>query len=171
MAFWISVACLPASGSLEYFRVMPWSFAACSAPFRILSQKVSPGASWVTMARVHFFPSDELFCAPPWLLHAATARRAANTAATTESVRSDLREGSIFNGLSSLQAAGREANCDVPRKVRMYVVVQVTTYGVDPVEAEVRRGLRQPRRVRPCIRPSAPRRAGSCPTAARPRGS
>src|SRR4051812_37395208 len=105
MAFWINVASLPASGSLEYFRVIPWSFAACSAPFRILSQKVSPGASWVTIAMVYFFPSDELFCAPPWLLQAASA---AAPTATTASVRSDLREP-IFIGLSSLLAACREA--------------------------------------------------------------
>ena len=51
-AFWISVACLAGSGSLEYFSVMPVSLAACWAPALILSQKVSPGVSWVTMAMV-----------------------------------------------------------------------------------------------------------------------
>ena len=52
IAFWISTACLVASGSAEYFSVDPVSLAACSAPARIRSQNVSPGASWVTMAKV-----------------------------------------------------------------------------------------------------------------------
>ena len=52
MAFWISVACLPESGSLEYLRSMPCCLAACSAPARIRSQNVEPGASWVTIAIV-----------------------------------------------------------------------------------------------------------------------
>ena len=51
-AFWISVDCLLGSGSLEYFRSMPAFAAACSAPALILSQNVSPGVSWVTMAMV-----------------------------------------------------------------------------------------------------------------------
>ena len=51
-AFWISVACLAGSGSLLYFSVDPVSLAACCAPALILSQKVSPGVSWVTMAKV-----------------------------------------------------------------------------------------------------------------------
>ena len=51
-AFWIRVACLVASGSFEYFSVMPSSLAACWAPALILSQKVSPGVSWVIMAIV-----------------------------------------------------------------------------------------------------------------------
>ena len=51
-AFWMSVACLPGSGSLEYFSVMPLFCAAWLAPALILSQKVSPGVSWVTMAMV-----------------------------------------------------------------------------------------------------------------------
>src|SRR3954462_2729534 len=112
MAFWISVASLPASGSLEYFRVIPWSFAACSAPFRILSQNVSPGASWVTIAMVYFFPSDELFCAPPWLLQAASA---AAPTATTASVRSDLREP-IFIDLSPSLGSLPGGDCVVLRK-------------------------------------------------------
>ncbi len=51
-AFWISVACLLGSGSLEYLRLTPVFFAACVAPALILSQNVSPGVSWVTMAKV-----------------------------------------------------------------------------------------------------------------------
>jgi hypothetical protein len=45
-------ACLVASGSEEYFRVEPVSLAACSAPARMRSQNVSPGVSWVIMAKV-----------------------------------------------------------------------------------------------------------------------
>ena len=56
MAFWMSVACLPESGSLEYLRSMPCCLAACSAPARIRSQNVEPGASWVTMAMVKVLP-------------------------------------------------------------------------------------------------------------------
>ena len=52
MAPWIRVACLLASGSAEYFSVDPVSLAACSAPARMRSQKVSPGTSWVIMANV-----------------------------------------------------------------------------------------------------------------------
>ena len=52
IAFWISTACLLASGSAEYFNVDPVSLAACSAPARIRSQNVSPGVSWVIMAKV-----------------------------------------------------------------------------------------------------------------------
>src|SRR4051794_27096640 len=48
----MSAACLVASGSLEYLSVMLSFLAASSAPDRILSQKVSPGVSWVTMAMV-----------------------------------------------------------------------------------------------------------------------
>ena len=52
IAFCTSVACSPASGSLEYFRLTLRSSAACSAPARTRSQNVAPGASWVTMAMV-----------------------------------------------------------------------------------------------------------------------
>ena len=52
IAFWISVACLPGSGSAEYFSVIPLFLAAWLAPALILSQKVSPGVSWVTIANV-----------------------------------------------------------------------------------------------------------------------
>ena len=51
-AFWTSVACLAAAGSFEYFRSMLSFAAAASAPARILSQNVSPGASWVIIAMV-----------------------------------------------------------------------------------------------------------------------
>ena len=39
-------------GSLEYFRSMLSLAAAACAPERILSQKVSPGVSWVIIAMV-----------------------------------------------------------------------------------------------------------------------
>ena len=58
IAFWISVACLPESGSLEYFSSMPCCSAACSAPARIRSQNVEPGASWVTIAMVKLGPPE-----------------------------------------------------------------------------------------------------------------
>jgi len=51
-AFWISVAWPTACGSLEYFRVMLSLAAAAWAPALILSQKVSPGVSWVIIAIV-----------------------------------------------------------------------------------------------------------------------
>jgi len=50
--FWISTACLVASGSEEYFRVEPVSLAAWLAPDLMRSQKVSPGVSWVIIAKV-----------------------------------------------------------------------------------------------------------------------
>ena len=88
MAFWISVACLPESGSLEYFRSIPCCLAACSAPARIRSQNVEPGASWVTMAMVKLGPPEApppeapgAFWAPPWLLHAVTVRSSPAAAA------------------------------------------------------------------------------------------
>ena len=52
MAPWMRVACLVASGSAEYLSVDPVSLAACSPPARIRSQNVSPGVSWVIMAKV-----------------------------------------------------------------------------------------------------------------------
>src|SRR5918911_3593980 len=52
IADWISVACLPESGSEEYFRVtLSFADADC-APLRMMSQNVSPGAAWVIMAIV-----------------------------------------------------------------------------------------------------------------------
>src|SRR5689334_18905584 len=121
MAFCTSVACWPESGLFEYFSWTPVFFAACSAPERILSQNESPGASWVIIAMVRFWPLPPpppppagagWFCAPPWLLHAASAADAATTAART---RSDLREPLIFIDLSLLRAAGQEADCGVLR--------------------------------------------------------
>ena len=52
MAFCTRVACSGPFSLLEYLRVMPWDFAAASAPARILSQNVSPACSWVTIAIV-----------------------------------------------------------------------------------------------------------------------
>ena len=58
IAFWMSVACLPTSGSLEYFRVTPCCLAACSALARIRSKNVSPGPSGVITAIVYCLPSE-----------------------------------------------------------------------------------------------------------------
>src|SRR5919107_2655888 len=78
---------------------MLWFAAAASAPARILSQNVSPGASWVTIAMVKLSPSaappPPSLWAPPSLLHAASARVATLTT-TTAGARSFLREGPIF---------------------------------------------------------------------------
>src|SRR4051794_35333509 len=72
-------ACFVASGSAEYLRVDPVSFAACWAPALMRSQNVSPGVSWVIMAKVYpEFPPpppellEVVFSAPP-PLHAARA--------------------------------------------------------------------------------------------------
>ena len=43
IALWIRVACLPESGSAEYFRSTLSLLAAAWAPLRMMSQKVSPG--------------------------------------------------------------------------------------------------------------------------------
>ena len=51
-AFWISVACLAGSGSLEYFSVTRCPWRPALAPALILSQNVSPGVSWVIIAKV-----------------------------------------------------------------------------------------------------------------------
>src|SRR3954447_10633243 len=74
IAAWISWACLDASGSLEYCSVT-LSFAdAASAPLRMMSQNVSPGAWWVVIAMVIWgvlalpaVPADEdsVACLPP----------------------------------------------------------------------------------------------------------
>src|SRR4051812_35203751 len=95
-AFWIRVACLPASGSLEYFSVTLRFLAAASAPLRILSQNVSPGDSCVTIAVVYSCPGPRVFGAPPGRWRPG---RAPPRTATTASVRSDLREP-IFIDLS-----------------------------------------------------------------------
>src|SRR3954464_5397637 len=52
IAAWISWACLVASGSFEYCSSTLSLAAAASAPLRMMSQKVSPGAWWVIMATV-----------------------------------------------------------------------------------------------------------------------
>src|SRR5215211_2943149 len=52
IALWIRVACLPESGSAEYWNLTLSLAAAASAPLRMMSQKVSPGAPWVIMATV-----------------------------------------------------------------------------------------------------------------------
>ena len=43
IALWIRVACLPESGSDEYWNLTLSLAAAASAPLRMMSQKVSPG--------------------------------------------------------------------------------------------------------------------------------
>src|ERR671931_2437522 len=83
MALWIRVACFPESGSEEYLSVTLSLAAAASAPLRMMSQKVSLGAPWVTMAMVMFgvlaLPAlaDWAFSSaflPPELEQAAAAR-------------------------------------------------------------------------------------------------
>src|SRR5919202_840812 len=54
IADWIRLACLPESGSDEYLNVTLSLAAAAWAPLRMMSQNVSPGAPWVTMAMVMF---------------------------------------------------------------------------------------------------------------------
>src|SRR4029450_3760204 len=49
IAFWIRVACFPESGSEEYWNLTLSLAAAASAPLRMMSQNVSPGAPWVTI--------------------------------------------------------------------------------------------------------------------------
>jgi hypothetical protein len=83
IALWMRVACFPESGSEEYLSVTLSLAAAAWAPLRMMSQNVSLGAPWVTMAIVMFgvlalpalavwvFSSDFL---PPELLQAAAAR-------------------------------------------------------------------------------------------------
>src|SRR5918997_1386836 len=90
---------------------MLWFAAAASAPARILSQNVSPGASCVTIAMVKLSPSaappPPSLWAPPSLLHAASATVATLTT-TTAGARSDLRERPIFIDIPlSRQPAGR----------------------------------------------------------------
>src|ERR671937_3057992 len=52
MALWIRFAWLPDVGSDEYLSVTLSFAEAALAPFRMMSQNVSPGAAWVTMANV-----------------------------------------------------------------------------------------------------------------------
>ena len=61
MAAWMSWACFVASGSLVYWKSTPSLAAAASAPLRMRSQNVSPGAWWVTMMTVIVFSA----AAPP----------------------------------------------------------------------------------------------------------
>ena len=46
IAAWMSCACSVASGSLAYSSLTPSFADAASAPLRMMSQKVSPGAWW-----------------------------------------------------------------------------------------------------------------------------
>ncbi len=77
MAAWMSWACLVASGSFVYWKSTPSLAAAASAPLRMRSQNVSPGAWWVTMMIVIVFSAaaapppeaDDSALPPP--LHAA----------------------------------------------------------------------------------------------------
>src|SRR3954468_11354595 len=92
IAAWISCACFDASASLEYCS-FTLSFAeAASAPLRMMSQNVSPGAWWVIMATVicgvlalpallaaeasvAFLPPDDEQAASPVAATASTAAR------------------------------------------------------------------------------------------------
>src|SRR6266581_5467760 len=91
MAAWIRLAWLPEDGSDEYLRSMLSFAAAALAPFWMMSQNVSPGAAWVTMANVIRAVVALPACAPapdcaaflpPLLLHAARVRPAVRTAAS-----------------------------------------------------------------------------------------
>src|ERR687893_1706240 len=92
---------------------MLWFAAAASAPARILSQNVSPGASWVTIAMVKLSPSAAApppsFWAPPSLLHAASVTVAALTATTA---CSDLR---VLLMHDSRRDGRRAGGCGLPR--------------------------------------------------------
>jgi hypothetical protein len=96
MALWMSVACLPESGSEEYLKsTLSFAAAAC-APLRMMSQKVSPGAPCVTIAIVILGVSalpapTALFalssaCLPPVLLQPASTRATPATSAAQRSL-------------------------------------------------------------------------------------
>src|SRR5689334_12119988 len=65
IALWIRLAWLPDDGSDEYFSVTLSFAAAAFAPLRMMSQKVSPGAAWVTIAIVIFGVLALPAAAPP----------------------------------------------------------------------------------------------------------
>src|SRR6266545_4036064 len=82
MALWIRLAWLPDDASDEYLKVTLSFAEAASAPLRMMSQNVSPGAPWVTMAIVmrgvvalpaETPPVSSSDFLPPVLLHAAPA--------------------------------------------------------------------------------------------------
>src|SRR4051812_27265397 len=88
MALWMRLAWLPDDGSDEYLKVTLSLPAAVCAPFRMMSQKVSPGAPCVTMAMVicgvFAFPADPpaVPCSaalPPDLLQAPAVTRTPRT--------------------------------------------------------------------------------------------
>ena len=91
IALWIRVACLPESGSAEYWNLTLSLAAAASAPLRMMSQKVSPGAPWVIMATVisgvFAWPAlapaaGASSCLPPVSLQAAAASSSTASSAT-----------------------------------------------------------------------------------------
>ena len=53
IASWIRLACWVGSSLLEYLKLMLSLLAAAVAPALMMSQKVSPGAAWVIMAKVY----------------------------------------------------------------------------------------------------------------------
>src|SRR6266498_5272444 len=94
IALWIRLAWLPEDGSDEYLRVTLSLAAAALAPFWMMSQNVSPGAPWVTMAMVRcgvlavaVLSADFL---PPLLEHAATRRITAASNAISRYLRSPV---------------------------------------------------------------------------------
>src|SRR6266550_6628306 len=101
MALWIRLAWLPDDGSDEYLSVTLSLPEAASAPFRMMSQNVSPGAAWVIMANVMcgvlalpaliWLELSSAFL-PPELLQAAAASARAITAAAHLALR-DLNMG------------------------------------------------------------------------------
>jgi hypothetical protein len=91
IAFWIRVACFPESGSEAYWNLTLSLAAAASAPLRMMSQKVSPGAAWVTIWTVisgvfacpAFAPAaGASSCLPPVSLQAAAASSTSASSAT-----------------------------------------------------------------------------------------
>src|SRR3954464_4884002 len=102
IAAWISWACLVASGSFEYCSSTLSLAAAASAPLRMMSQKVSPGAWWVIMATVILgvfatpAPPPELdwvACRPPDDEQAASPAAAAARATARPRTRGFLNMG------------------------------------------------------------------------------
>ncbi len=89
IAAWMSCACLVASGSFVYSSFTPSFAEAASAPLRMMSQKVSPGAWWVIMATVivvglaPWAPPPSVSCFPPLEEQAAMASTEVAPKATT----------------------------------------------------------------------------------------
>src|SRR4029453_15107713 len=122
IALWINVACFAEGGAAEYWNLTLSLAAAASAPLRMMSQKVSPGALWVIMATVIWgvlaLPAlapaaGASSCFPPVLLQAAATNSSRATSTTRRgrlrswimeirlSARSCLQGGGTRVGLAS----------------------------------------------------------------------